>query len=50
MAVSQILLLISAPHDQMQPLVTRDDPVLASSNFAKASADYIEVLKRKYCV
>lgn len=42
--------VILAPHDQIQPTMARDDPVLASSNFAKASADYIEVLKRKYCV
>ncbi|XP_060576526.1 ankyrin repeat domain-containing protein 26-like isoform X30 [Ruditapes philippinarum] len=41
--------LEAAPHDQIRPLIRSDDPVL-SSNFAKASADYIEVLKRKYCV
>ncbi|XP_052779650.1 ankyrin repeat domain-containing protein 26-like isoform X20 [Mya arenaria] len=42
--------LEAAPHDQIQPLLSRDDPILSSSNFAKSSADYIEVLKRKYCV
>ncbi|XP_053377095.1 trichohyalin-like isoform X6 [Mercenaria mercenaria] len=41
--------LEAAPHDQIRPLIRSDDPVLGS-NFAKASADYIEVLKRKYCV
>ncbi|KAH3892929.1 hypothetical protein DPMN_017065 [Dreissena polymorpha] len=42
--------LEAAPHDQLHPLLSREDPVLGSSNFAKASADYIQVLKQKYCV
>jgi len=42
--------LEAAPHDQIRPLIRADDPVLAHSSFAKANADYIELLKRKYCV
>ena len=47
--VKALILFSTAPHEQIHPLI-REDPALATSNFAKANAEYFELLKRKYCV
>ncbi|KAK3608359.1 hypothetical protein CHS0354_030820 [Potamilus streckersoni] len=40
--------LEAAPHEM--PVMHPDDNVYSPSSFAKSSADYMEILKRKFCV
>ncbi|VDI36954.1 Hypothetical predicted protein, partial [Mytilus galloprovincialis] len=42
--------LEAAPHDNIQPVIRTHDDSIMNSSFAKSSAEYLELLKRKYCV
>ncbi|CAC5372278.1 Ankyrin repeat domain-containing protein 7 [Mytilus coruscus] len=42
--------LEAAPHDNIQPAIRTHDDSIMNSSFAKSSAEYLELLKRKYCV
>ncbi|XP_071153632.1 ankyrin repeat domain-containing protein 36A-like isoform X35 [Mytilus edulis] len=42
--------LEAAPHDNIQPVIRTHDDSFMNSSFAKSSAEYLELLKRKYCV
>lgn len=45
-----IPIFFTAPHDNIQPVIRTHDDSPMNSSFAKSSAEYLELLKRKYCV
>ncbi|XP_033746672.1 ankyrin repeat domain-containing protein 26-like isoform X15 [Pecten maximus] len=42
--------LEAGPHDNIKPLISNTEDHAVSSSFAKSNSDYLELLKRKYCV
>ncbi|XP_021371833.1 ankyrin repeat domain-containing protein 26-like isoform X2 [Mizuhopecten yessoensis] len=42
--------LEAGPHDNIRPLISNFDDHAVNSSFAKSNSDYLELLKRKYCV
>ncbi|KAK3101032.1 hypothetical protein FSP39_000386 [Pinctada imbricata] len=42
--------LEAAPHDSYKPVVRSTDDGALNMSYAKSNADYLETLKRKYCV